>query len=208
MRHTMGRRKSRSRKHTKGLKRNEQIVARKKKEFTLGNGGEPLKVYTDGSCKPNPGPGGYAVVAELGGAYRVLDKGRSLDSTNNRMEIMALCSALEHLNNLSKAGRLKLDKAIIYSDSAYVVNSVSKGWIYKWRMQKWNTGPKGEEHPVKNVDLWKSILQNLSKVRAIGLDVKVMHVKGHNGNVGNELADRVAQSQADRASQELKAREK
>ena len=201
----MGKRK-RSRKHAKGLKRNERIVAKKKRDFTLGNGGEPLKIYTDGSCKPNPGPGGYAVIAELGGAYRVLDKGRSLDSTNNRMEIMALCMALDHLTALSKEGRLNLDRVIIYSDSAYVVNSISKGWIYKWRMQGWTTGPKGEEHPVKNVDLWKSILSSLSRVRATGLDVDVMHVKGHNGNVGNELADRVAQSQADRAAQELKER--
>ena len=176
---------------------------RRKGGFTLGNGNEPLKIYTDGSCKPNPGPGGYAVIAELDGAYRVLDKGRALESTNNRMEIMALCMALDHLASMSKAKRLKVKDVIIYSDSAYVVNSVSKGWVYKWRMQKWETGPKGDRHDVKNVDLWKSILSNLAAVQTLGLNVNVMHVKGHNGNVGNELADRVAQSQADRAAHEL-----
>ena len=130
-------------------------------------------VYTDGGASGNPGPGGYGAVMisgehrkELSGAFRL--------TTNNRMELLAVITALETLKNPGT-------DVTVYSDSKYVVDSVLKKWVFGW--VKKNFKDK------KNPDLWKRFL----KIYAVH-DVKFVWVKGHAGNELNEVADRLAVS--------------
>jgi ribonuclease HI len=130
-------------------------------------------VYTDGGASGNPGPGGYGAVMisgehrkELSGAFRL--------TTNNRMELLAVITALETLKNPGT-------DVTVYSDSKYVVDSVLKKWVFGW--VKKNFKDK------KNPDLWKRFL----KIYAVH-DVKFVWVKVHAGNELNEVADRLAVS--------------
>jgi ribonuclease HI len=130
-------------------------------------------VYTDGGASGNPGPGGYGAVMisgehrkELSGAFRL--------TTNNRMELLAVITALETLKNPGT-------DVTVYSDSKYVVDSVLKKWVFGW--VKKNFKDK------KNPDLWKRFL----KIYVVH-DVKFVWVKGHAGNELNEVADRLAVS--------------
>ena len=166
-----------------------------------------LTIYTDGSCKPNPGPGGYAVVAEINGKFKVVASGSATETTNNRMEITAVSRALEVIIDMAvraKKNGQHLITATVYCDSTYVVNSISKGWVYRWQMANWWVGTHGKRSPVKNADLWKAVVKKLSSVSAAGVKLSVEHVKGHNGNNGNVLADRVANGKADEAKRALK----
>lgn len=129
-------------------------------------------VYTDGSYRRSSDTGGYAAyVVDTGD----LIHGSAVYTTNNRMEIMAVLAILDALPSGCQV--------TIYSDSAYVVNSISKGWIYKWASNNWNL-KKGQ---VKNVDLWMRILQHLSR-----LTVNMIWVRSHDGNPYNELCDEIA----------------
>lgn len=125
-----------------------------------------LLIYTDGACEGNPGPGGWAVVMPDGKhesrGYR--------HTTNNRMELMAIIRAME-----LAAGQ----KAIIHSDSQYVVNGCNQ-WLAGWVKSGWKNGT------VKNIDLWQ-------KIRELKNDLfEIRWVRGHNGHAGNEKADRLA----------------
>jgi len=135
-----------------------------------------LIVYTDGAAIGNPGPGGYGIVTNTGkkfsGGFRL--------TTNNRMELMAVIMALKKFKNSKKL--------IIHSDSAYVINSITKGWAKKWKNNDW-VKPDGK--PALNPDLWKKFLFLEKKI-----NVEFRKVKGHSGNPLNEKADELANSAA------------
>jgi len=135
--------------------------------------------YTDGACSGNPGPGGWGVLLEAHDDGRLL-KTRELrdgapDTTNNRMELMAVISALEALDRPSAI--------TVITDSAYVKNGITT-WIRGWKKNRWVTSTR---KPVKNVDLW----QALDNARARH-QVTWKWIKGHAGHPGNERADALA----------------
>lgn len=136
-----------------------------------------IEIYTDGSSRGNPGPGGYGVVLLAEGHRKELSKGFRL-TTNNRMELMAVIAGLEAL----KKQDLKIT---IYSDSKYVVESVEKGWVYKWDM-------KNDFDKKKNRDLWKRFLK-LSQYQ----NINFVWVKGHSFNKENNRCDILATEAAD-----------
>lgn len=130
-----------------------------------------IVVYTDGAAKGNPGPGGYGIVLMSGRHYKEVSEGFRL-TTNNRMELMSVCVALE---------MLKTDgcHVTVYSDSRYVVDAVEKNWIGGWVKRGWKN--------VKNPDLWSRFLRIFSKHK-----VKFVWVRGHAGNKYNEVCDQLA----------------
>jgi|TARA_B100000530_G_scaffold327211_1_gene266757 ribonuclease HI len=130
-----------------------------------------INIYTDGSSRGNPGPGGYGIVMLYKGQRKELSQGYRL-TTNNRMELMAVIKALEALKND------KID-ITIYSDSKYVVESIEKGWIWNW--EKKNFKKK------LNSDLWKIFIPLHKKFK-----IKFKWVKGHSGDVENERCDELA----------------
>ena len=134
-----------------------------------------VKIYTDGACRKNPGPGGYAAVLLWKDTRREISAGFR-KTTNNRMEMMA---AIEGLRLLKQP----CDVAV-FSDSRYLVDCISKKWYIKWRANGWVTA--GGE-PVKNRDLWEVLITLLDKHRVIFL-----WVRGHAGNVENERCDELA----------------
>lgn len=133
-----------------------------------------VEIYTDGACKGNPGPGGWGVLLRYGSHEKELFGGEA-QTTNNRMELMAVIAGLEALQQLSEV--------IVYTDSQYVQKGMSE-WIHNWKKKNWQTSAKT---PVKNVDLWKRLdaLANRYKV-------KWQWVKGHAGHPENERADVLA----------------
>jgi ribonuclease HI len=138
--------------------------------------GNKLIVYTDGSSRDNPGPGGYGAILKWGDSEKELSKG-FLRTTNNRMELMAVIAALE---SLKKTG---LD-IVIYSDSQYVVKAVEQGWLKNWLA----TDFKGK----KNKDLWLRFYELASRHR-----IKFNWVRGHADNPYNNRCDRLATTAAD-----------
>ena len=136
-----------------------------------------IKIYTDGSSRGNPGPGGYGIVLLYKDKRKELSQGYKL-TTNNRMELLAVIKALEALKNNS------ID-IIIYSDSKYVVESVEKGWIWNW--EKVNFKKK------QNPDLWKKFIPLYKKFK-----IKFEWVKWHSGNIENERCDELANTAQER----------
>lgn len=130
-----------------------------------------IRIFTDGSAKGNPGPGGYGVVLKFKDQVKEISQGYRL-TTNNRMELMALIVALENL---------KTDKypVEVYSDSKYVVDSITKGWVFGWKSK----GFKGK----KNSDLWLRYLALHPKYK-----MTFHWVKGHAGHPENERCDQLA----------------
>ena len=131
-------------------------------------------MYTDGACRGNPGPGGWGVIL----SYRDRNKklsGFDPQTTNNRMELTA---AIEGLRALSRACDIELN-----TDSKYVLQGISE-WIESWKSNGWKTAAK---KPVKNVDLWQSLDEQVKKHR-----INWHWVKGHAGIEGNEMADQLA----------------
>lgn len=135
-----------------------------------------LVIYTDGASRGNPGPGGFGAILKWGSTEKELSAGYRL-TTNNRMELLAV---IEALNMLTREG-LEID---IFSDSEYVVNSISKGWVLGWEKK----GFAGKKNP----DLWQRYL----KV-ARNHHVKMHWVKGHASNVMNNRCDVLATRAAD-----------
>ncbi len=129
-------------------------------------------IYTDGACIGNPGPGGYGVIVTKNGEQQEFSGGFER-TTNNRMEILAAIIGLEALSSSSQV--------TLYSDSKYLVDAVTKEWVYGWRNKQWKKGK------VKNVDLWKRLLPLLKKH-----EVEFRWVKGHAGNPANERCDKLA----------------
>lgn len=133
-----------------------------------------VTIYTDGACKGNPGPGGWGVLLEFNGTQKRLHGGER-QTTNNRMELTAAISALDALKEACEV--------TLYTDSSYVMQGLTT-WLPNWKARGWRTASK---EPVKNQDLWQRLDAAASRHR---IDWK--WVKGHNGDPGNEEADRLA----------------
>jgi ribonuclease HI len=131
-------------------------------------------IYTDGACSGNPGPGGWGVVMRSQGHEKELHGGEPL-TTNNRMELMAAIQALEALKRPSTVS--------LYTDSTYLLNGITK-WLPGWQRNGWKTAAK---KPVKNDDLWRRLVEAMSRH-----DVTWLWVKGHAGDPDNERADELA----------------
>jgi ribonuclease HI len=132
-------------------------------------------IYTDGGALENPGPGGYGVVLRYGKHRQELSGGYRL-TTNNRMELMACIQGLKALNMRCSV--------VLFSDSAYVVNSMTKGWAARWKANSWM---RNGEEPVRNADLWQQLVDLCSEH-----DVEFRWVRGHAGNRENERCDQLA----------------
>lgn len=145
-----------------------------------------VDIFTDGSARGNPGPGGYgAVMRFVDGAGKVHEKELSQGyehTTNNRMELMAVIAGLEALKRPCDV--------TLYSDSQYVVNAFNKNWIAGWQARGWKTAAK---KPVKNPDLWKRLIAAKEPH-----DVTFLWVKGHAGHKYNERCDELATVAADK----------
>ncbi|MCK5284918.1 MAG: ribonuclease HI [Alphaproteobacteria bacterium] len=133
-----------------------------------------IEIYTDGACSGNPGAGGWGALLHWNGHEKELSGGE-IETTNNRMEMMAVIKALE---TLKKTSCVK-----IYTDSKYVLQGATE-WLEGWKARGWKTAGK---KPVKNQDLWQRI-DSLVQIH----DVKFYWVKGHNGHPENERADALA----------------
>ena len=139
--------------------------------------------YTDGACSGNPGIGGWAY-AEVVHCDKGLEthvvSGNNPKTTNNEMELTAVYMALV------KAYKSKQNKVTIYSDSAYVVNAITKGWLLNWSKNGWKTK---EDKPIKNKAIWEKMYKLIYVKK---LDVTFIKVKGHEGDPLNELVDTYA----------------
>ena len=138
-----------------------------------------VKIYTDGACSGNPGPGGWGALLRFGEVEKEM-RGAERDTTNNRMEMMAVITALEALKR-----PMQVD---LYSDSKYVIDG-STQWLAGWKKRGWVNSSK---EPVKNSVLWKR-LDELLKIHTV-----TFHwVKGHAGHVENERVDALARAAID-----------
>ncbi len=138
-----------------------------------------VEIYTDGACSGNPGPGGWGAILNFRGKIKELS-GHMPNTTNNRMELFAVISAL---------GALKEPCAVdVYSDSSYVVNAFAEDWLGNWQTNGWMTSAK---KPVENTDLWKLLLQ-IMKIKKH--EVRFHKVKGHADDPLNIRCDALARA--------------
>lgn len=137
-----------------------------------------IKIYTDGACSKNPGPGGWGAVL-IYKSHRKEISGADAQTTNNRMELTAVIKALECLKE-----KCKIE---LFTDSKYVCDSIIKGWAESWRNNNWK---KSDKKPAINADLWEILLNLISKH-----DITFNWVKGHAGNIENERCDELATSE-------------
>ena len=138
-----------------------------------------VEIYTDGACRGNPGPGGWAATLRLGETLKEL-AGAQTQTTNNRMELIAVIRALEALKRPVRAR--------IFTDSEYVRRGITE-WIVGWKAREWRTA---ERKPVKNRDLW----QRLDELAALH-QIEWHWVRGHSGVPGNERVDQLANQAID-----------
>ena len=139
-----------------------------------------VDIYTDGACRGNPGKGGWGAILVYQGHEKELSGGEK-QTTNNRMELMAAISALDALKEPCEI--------TLYSDSKYMIDSITKGWVYSWKAKGWK---KADKSPALNPDLWERLLELLDMH-----DVNFIWVKGHDGHAYNERCDTLATSFAD-----------
>ncbi len=137
-----------------------------------------VNIYTDGACSGNPGKGGYCAILIYGEIEKVVS-GFEDNTTNNRMEILAAIMGLKALKEPCKVN--------LYSDSQYLISAFNEGWIISWQQNNWKNSNKKE---VKNVDLWKDII-NLTNIH----EVTFIKVKGHSDNEYNNRCDKIAVQQ-------------
>ena len=140
-----------------------------------------IQIFTDGACSGNPGPGGWGAILRYKAHEKELSGGEA-ETTNNRMELMALIAALEQLKE-----PCEID---LCSDSQYVINGLQKGWAKGWRARGWK---KADKSPALNSDLWARLL-DLSEAHTIHYN----WIKGHAGHPENERCDRMAVEQSKR----------
>ena len=131
-------------------------------------------IHTDGACKGNPGPGGWGALLEYNGGRKEIFGGEA-QTTNNRMELVAVIRALEALTRESEVD--------LYTDSQYVKNGI-ESWIHGWKRNGWRTSDK---KAVKNADLWRELDELAARHR-----IRWHWVRGHDDNPGNERADELA----------------
>ncbi|MFT5130397.1 MAG: ribonuclease HI [Rhodothermales bacterium] len=148
-----------------------------------------VTIYTDGACRPNPGPGGWGAILHIEGTKKPRRlSGGAADTTNNRMELTAPTRALAALPGPHKV--------VIHTDSKYVQNGITK-WIFGWQRNGWKTADKS---PVKNKDLWQELAQELGRH-----EVEWKWVKGHAGNEWNEAVDELASAAVGKPDTQSKA---
>ncbi len=140
----------------------------------------PITLYTDGACSGNPGPGGWGAVLMHDGTEKTLS-GYDPETTNNRMELMAV---IEALTCLKRSSRIEL-----YTDSTYVMKGVTE-WMAGWKRNGWKTSAR---KPVKNQDLWQRMSDAID-----GHDIQWHWVKGHSGDHYNDMADQLARNEIER----------
>jgi ribonuclease HI len=141
--------------------------------------GEVVRLFTDGACSGNPGPGGWAFILQHPASGKSRDSsGAEPVTTNNRMELMGV---IEGLASLKRPCEVEL-----VTDSQYVAKGISE-WLPNWKRQGWQRKEKGQLKPVANVDLWQKV-DSLISVHKI----RVTHVLGHRGHPENEACDRMA----------------
>lgn len=150
----------------------------------LNQGLPQVEIYSDGACSGNPGPGGWGTILRFCSNGTVHEKelsGGDAHTTNNRMELSAVIAGLS---------ALKMPCAVtLTTDSKYVVDSITKGWVYGWKKRGW---VKSDKKPALNVDLWETLLPLLAKHK-----VTFVWVKGHAGHPENERCDALAVAQRD-----------
>ena len=153
-----------------------------------------LKIYTDGGCSGNPGPGGWAYVMVIrtfqGEQLIAQNKGGDKDTTNNKMELTAVIEALRALKRMNTVPH----QAAVYTDSQYVQKGITE-WIRTWKSNSWRTSDK---KPVKNKELWVEL-------DALAAEFKLQWewVKGHAGNLYNEMCDAMTQEAIAEIKQQL-----
>lgn len=140
-----------------------------------------VEIFTDGACSGNPGPGGYGVVLRFGSVEKELSGGDSA-TTNNRMELLGVITGLSALKEPCKV--------ILTTDSKYVVDSVTKGWVYGWKKKGWI---KSDKKPALNPDLWEKLLKEAAKH-----ELHCHWVKGHAENEYNNRCDALAVAERDK----------
>ena len=138
-----------------------------------------VEIFTDGACRGNPGPGGWAALLRMGEKEKELSGGEPL-TTNNRMELLA---AIRGLEALKRPCRIDL-----HTDSQYLRDGITR-WIHKWQLNGWRTS---DRKPVKNADLWQELLDATAPHR-----IEWHWVKAHNGHAENERVDALACVEAD-----------
>lgn len=160
-----------------------------------------VRIYTDGACSENPGPGGWAAV------FNTPDKcytitGYEQSTTNNRMELMAVIRALRKIVAIETGKKMpEHHEYEIYSDSAYVVNTINNRWIETWRANNWKTTKRED---VKNRDLWEELDQLRDDIANLGVNVGLIKIKGHAGNTFNELVDKLAKEESMKAKESIR----
>lgn len=137
-----------------------------------------IEIYTDGACSGNPGMGGWAAILIYGSNIKEIS-GFEKETTNNQMELKAVIEALKQLKYQSDV--------TIHSDSAYVVNAFTQGWLENWQNSGWRTSGK---KPVQNKDLWLQLLSLLQTHK-----VKFRKVQGHSNNLYNNKCDSLARAE-------------
>ncbi len=138
-----------------------------------------VTLYTDGACSGNPGPGGWGAILECEGHRKELSGGEA-NTTNNRMELTAVIEGLSAL-------KFGCDVTLV-SDSKYVIDAITKGWVYSWKAKGWR---KADKSPALNVDLWEKLLPQLERHK-----MTYCWVKGHAGHPENERCDQMAVEQS------------
>lgn len=141
-------------------------------------GMKKVTIYTDGACSGNPGPGGWGAILQYNGHEKEISGGDNL-TTNNKMELMGVISALEMLKEPCEVD--------LYSDSKYVIDSITKGWAAGWKARGWK---KADKKPAKNPELWEKLLSLLEIHK-----VTFHWVKGHADNPYNNRCDELAVEQ-------------
>ena len=140
-----------------------------------------VHIYTDGACSGNPGPGGWGAILRYNGTEKELSGGEE-HTTNNRME---MCAVLYALNALKEPCEV-----ILTSDSKYVIDSITKGWVYGWQKKGWK---KSDGKPALNVDLWQQLLAEIAKH-----EIEYIWIKGHAGHPENERCDAQAVNESEK----------
>ena len=147
----------------------------------MSNELKKVEIFADGACSGNPGPGGWGTILRCNGKEKELSGGAT-ETTNNRMEIIAVLEGLKALKYPCSV--------TVTTDSQYVYNSITKGWAEGWKKNGWI---KKDKKPALNADLWDELLGEISKH-----EVNFVWIKGHNGHSENERCDTLAVAQSEK----------